>query len=119
MSWNWWWEGDGEGERFRYIRRESSELMMSDVFKVEDGQSIYDLNFPKRGYGKYLLRIVDPVSGHSSAQVFYAEYPGWWNNSDEGTEAAAMLTLEASKKSYEVGEPWKLRFQAGASETYM
>ncbi len=113
MSWNWWWEGDGEGERFRYIRRESSELMMSDVFKVEDGQSIYDLNFPKRGYGKYLLRIVDPVSGHSSAQVFYAEYPGWWNNSDEGTEAAAMLTLEASKKSYEVGETMEITVPSG------
>ena len=104
INWNWWWESNGESEIHRYIRRESSKLVKSEEFEVKNGRGVYDLSFPNKDYGKYLLRVVDEASGHSAAQDFFVEYPGWWNNTDEGTDAAAMLSLETKKPSYDVGE---------------
>ena len=113
LNWNWWWESGSDGDRFRYIRRESSQLISSDVYKVNDGKGFYELEFPEKGYGKYLIRVVDPVSGHSSSQQFYAEYPGWWSNTSDGTEAAAMLTLETDKEKYNVDEQIEVTIPSG------
>lgn len=113
INWNWWWESNGESEIHRYIRRESSKLVKSEVFEVKNGRGVYDLSFPNKDYGKYLLRVIDSESGHSAAQDFFVEYPGWWNNTDEGTDAASMLSLETKKAGYDVGEAMEVTVPSG------
>lgn len=113
LNWNWWWESRGGNDMYQYIRRESSTLLTSETFKVEDGKGMYELNFPEKGYGRYLLRVVDPVSGHAASQQFFAEYPGWWNNSEEGNEAASMLVFTPKKKHHNVGDDIELSIPSG------
>ncbi|MFD1550847.1 alpha-2-macroglobulin [Putridiphycobacter roseus] len=113
VSYNWWWEGDGADELTRYINRRSSDLIMSDYFSITKGKGIYDLNFPERGWGKYMLRIVDPVSGHSAMEEFYADYAGWYSDMDGNTEAASMLNLELDKEAYNVGEKATITVPSG------
>ena len=113
VSYNWWWEGNGEDELTNYVRRKSSDLLQTDYFNVKNGKSTYTLKFPDRGWGKYLIRVIDQVSGHSSMQTFYANYSGWYTDADGNTEAASMLNLEADKEAYKVGETAKINLPSG------
>lgn len=113
VSYNWWWEGDGADELTRYINRKSNDLIKSEYFTISNGKGIYDLKFPKKGWGKYMIRIIDPVSGHSSIEEFYGEYSGWYTEMSGSTEAASMLNLEIDKEEYEVGETAKVTVPSG------
>ena len=113
VSYNWWWEGDGADELTRYINRKSSDLIKSDYFTISKGKGIYDLKFPKKGWGKYMLRIIDPVSGHSAMEEFYADYSGWYSDMDGNTEAASMLNLELDKEDYQAGESAEITVPSG------
>jgi len=113
VSYNWWWEGNGADELTRYINRQSSDLVKSDYFTISNGKGVYDLRFPEKGWGKYLIRISDPVSGHSAMQEFYGDYSGWYTDMDGNTEAASMLSLEMDKDEYNVGEDAQFTVPSG------
>ncbi|MFK8037076.1 MAG: alpha-2-macroglobulin [Crocinitomicaceae bacterium] len=113
VSYNWWWEGDGADELTRYINRKSDDLIKSDYFNISNGKGIYNLKFPKRGWGKYMLRIIDPISGHSTMEEFYGDYSGWYSDMDGNTEAASMLNLELDKEEYNVGETAEITVPSG------
>lgn len=113
VSYNWWWEGDGADDLTRYINRKSNDLVKSENFTISKGKSIYNLSFSERGWGKYMIRIVDKVSGHSSLQEFYADYSGWYGDMDGNTEAASMLNLELDKEEYTVGETAQITVPSG------
>jgi len=113
VSYNWWWEGDGADDLTRYINRRSNDLIKSDNFTISNGKSIYDLNFPDRGWGKYMIRVIDQESGHSTLEEFYADYSGWYSDMDGNTEAASMLNLELDKAEYSVGETAQVTVPSG------
>lgn len=114
MRWNWWWEGEGGDELTRYVSRQSEDLVASESVRISDGKGVFNLTFPRPDWGKYMLRIVDPVSGHSAASVFYVMYPGWYNNDDGGgTDAASMLSIETGKAKYEVDEQIEVTVPSG------
>ncbi|MDX1350061.1 MAG: alpha-2-macroglobulin family protein, partial [Putridiphycobacter sp.] len=113
VSYNWWWEGDGADDLTRYINRRSGDLIKSDRFTISNGKAIYNLTFPRRGWGKYMLRIIDTESGHSTMEEFYADYSGWYSDMDGNTEAASMLNLETNKADYEVGETAEVTVPSG------
>ncbi|MFK8045205.1 MAG: alpha-2-macroglobulin [Crocinitomicaceae bacterium] len=113
VSYNWWWEGDGADELTRYINRKSDDLIKSEYYTITNGKGIYDLSFPKRGWGKYMLRVIDPVSGHSAMEEFYADYSGWYSDMDGNSEAASMLNLELDKEEYKVGETAEITVPSG------
>lgn len=113
MDWNWWWEGDGESELTRYINRQSAELVKSGTVQVNKGKGVYSLSFSQPDWGRYMVRVIDPVSGHSAAQEFYVEYPGWYNNSGGGNDAASMLSIETGKATFDVGEEIEVTVPSG------
>ena len=113
VSYNWWWEGDGADDLTRYINRKSNDLVQSDYFTISNGKGIYNLKFAKKGWGKYMLRIVDEVSGHSAMQEFFSDYSGWYSDMDGNTEAASMLNLELDKEEYELGETAEVTVPSG------
>lgn len=114
MRWNWWWEGDGENELTQYINRRSNDLIMSDNFTVSEGKSFYDLSFPRPGWGKYLVRIIDTESGHSTSQIFFGKYSSWYNDNSGGdNSAASALSIETDKEDYNVGEPIEVTIPSG------
>jgi hypothetical protein len=110
---NWWWEGNGGDELTRYISRSSAKLLQTHAVNVANGKSTYNLSFPEKGWGKYLLRVIDQASGHSAMHEFYGEYPGWYNNMEGNTEAASILSLEADKANYNVGEEVQITMPSG------
>ncbi len=117
LRWRWWWERSNNNDLANYVANKSANLIHSNTIDVKNGKMNYALEFNKNLYGRKLIRITDPVSGHSTGQIFYLTYSGWWNRGggDNGV-GAEMLTFSLDKKSYEVGEKVKInipKFETG------
>ncbi len=112
MNWNWWYESD-ESEITRYINRSSNNLRKTDQANISNGKLTYNLEFPEPDWGKYAVRIVDRVSGHSTMQTFYVRYSGWRNRDSGAGDAASMLTIEGDKEQYNVGDEMEITVPSG------
>jgi uncharacterized protein YfaS (alpha-2-macroglobulin family) len=117
LRWRWWWERSNNNDLASYVANKSANLIHSSLVNTKNGRANYALEFNKNLYGRKLIRITDPVSGHSTGQIFYLTYSGWWNRGggDNGV-GAEMLTFSLDKKSYEVGEDIEInipKFESG------
>ncbi len=109
INWRWWWER-GEGDELAsYVENESRNLIKTDYVSTINGKVMYQMNFGENLWGRKLIRITDPVSGHSTGATFYLSYKGWWNNSGSNNPGGAeMLTFTTDKEVYTVGDQIKL-----------
>ena len=103
ISWNWWWQSSSKHEVSQYVTGSYKKLIHTDYINTKKGNAIYELDLDKEIYGRYYIRITDPVSNHSSGEVFYMSYKSYWNSSEK-SEGAEMLVFDTDKKSYNVGE---------------
>ncbi|MDC0303625.1 MG2 domain-containing protein [Flavobacteriales bacterium] len=105
VYWRWWWERNSENDLARYVGNHNRHLVKSVTIDTKDGKAIYELDFGDRQYGRKFIRVTDPETGHSTGQVFYVTYKGWWND-DNGSSpgAAELLAFSTDKKKYAVGE---------------
>ncbi|MCB0408780.1 MAG: hypothetical protein KDD29_01085 [Flavobacteriales bacterium] len=109
VRWRWWWERSDEDDLARYVANKSSNLIRTEYIDTKNGKGMFEMKFDQNMYGRKLIRVIDPVSGHSSGQLFYLTYKGWWNNGgQDNPEGAEMLTFSTDKKSYNVGEEVKV-----------
>ncbi|HBX85036.1 MAG TPA: hypothetical protein DEH15_18445 [Marinilabiliales bacterium] len=105
IYWRWWWEYSDDEDLGRYLSNESQNLMKTDYIDTKAGKAMYEMNLNQESWGRKLIRITDPVSGHSTGQLFYTTYKGWWNSNDtDNPGGAEMLTFSTDKKTYAVGE---------------
>ena len=107
ISWNWWWQSSSKYEISQYVTGSYKKLIHTDYIDTRKGNAIYELDLDKEIYGRYYIRITDPVSNHSSGEVFYMSYKNYWASSEK-SEGAEMLVFNTDKKSYNVGEEVKI-----------
>ena len=116
IRWRWWWERSSDDDLARYISNRSSSLMKTDYVNTKAGKVLYELTFDRNTWGRKLIRVTDPVTGHSSGKLFYTSYKGWWDNAGQDKPGGAeMLTFSTDKTKYNVGE--KVKVELPASET--
>lgn len=104
VHWRWWWEYNDRYDLARYVANSSSNRIRIDTVNTENGEVRYDLKFENDRWGRKLIRITDPTTGHSTGSVFYMSYSGWWNNPDNNPGGAEMLTFKTDKEKYKPGE---------------
>ncbi len=105
VSYNWWWDGDMDGSN-SYMSAPSSQLI-SDQELTTDPKGRATLNFriARPDWGRFVVRVSDEASGHVSAAWVYVDWPGYEGRSRrEGGKEAAMLTFNADRDTYEVGQ---------------
>lgn len=108
IAWSYWWEDNEEQLLSDYISAEGRSLIKTDFVSTVNGKVNYELSFDQPSWGKKFIRVIDPVSGHSSGTLFYTSYSGWWNPAADNPEGAEMLTFSTDKEVYEVGEEIKV-----------
>lgn len=110
ISWRWWWSS-GRENLSRYNSDTYHQPYKSMRLNTgKNGKAKFTLNIPKQDRGRYLIRVIDPVSGHATGRTLYF-YDNWWENiSSEDKEAAKMLIFNSDKKSYKVGEIARITF---------
>jgi len=108
LDWRWWWEGDDDGLS-RYVNNASSHRISATTLNTVSGKAVFNLDISKNYWGRIMVRVVDPITGHSAAQVIRMTYDGWLANmGEEGAKGATMLMFDLERDTYKVGE--EIRF---------
>ncbi|MCL3782673.1 hypothetical protein EMN47_19990 [Prolixibacteraceae bacterium JC049] len=105
IDWRWWWDSNYENLA-SYIGRSSTRIIEKKTLSTTNGKGTVDLkiNYHNwRDYGRYLIRITDPKSGHSAGVTAY--FSKWYGRMPEGMPGnATVLNFSSDKKKYNVGE---------------
>ncbi len=104
VNWRWWWDYSDEDESGNYVESSYRTLTKTEYVSTKNGKLLYDLTFDKPSWGRKMIKITDPVSGHSCGKVFYTTYSSWWNEGGHGPGGPEMLTFSTDKSKYNVGE---------------
>ncbi|TXB62686.1 alpha-2-macroglobulin family protein [Phaeodactylibacter luteus] len=102
IEWRWWWD-NGQDNVSRYNSgTHYGALEKATLTTGKDGKAVWETNVDQ--WGRYLVRVCDPETGHCAGDFFYAGYP-WYGDEGEGyREEAAMISFTSDKKQYEVGQ---------------
>lgn len=109
VYWRWWWERSNQDNLSRYVANRNKNLIKTATISTKNGKAMFALNLGGDYYGRKFIKVIDPVTGHSTGQAFYVTYKGWWDNGGgENPGGAEMLTFSTDKKIYQVGEKIKV-----------
>ncbi len=108
LQWRWWWDNSWESKS-NYTSSYYSKLISSSTVKTDGGEGIYSLRVDYPEWGRYMLKVKDPVSGHSTGKIIYIDWPGWAGKQKKGElGGATMLSFNVEKESLNVGESIKI-----------
>ena len=104
IEWRWWWNR-GYDNLSRYenatVHRPFKELT---VTTGADGKGNFNINIPDDDGGRFLVRVIDEVSGHATGRTAYF-YRNWWKRPTTGdTESSKILLFASDKEKYKLGE---------------
>ena len=106
---NWWWSGNMD-EPSNYMTAPSTRVVHeAEVTTDAQGKARFNFRVDRPLWGRFIVRLSDPASGHVAATELYVDWPGYGGRSrrEEG-EGAAMLTFNTDKEKYAVGDHCEL-----------
>ena len=104
IEWKWWWDRSGESLA-QYVSSVRTLPIAKAEVATRDGAGSWTFRIRYPAWGRFLIRVEDPVSGHASGQIVYIDWPGWAGRArEEGGAGATALSFTADKPSYKVGE---------------
>ena len=112
IRWRWWWDNSYENAS-SYTSRSVSEKISTGSAVTSNGKGTYNLRVA-RDWGRYYLKVTDPVSGHSTGKVFYLTYPGWGSQVRGQLGGVTMLDFSVEKEQVNVGEDIQVTFPSSA-----
>ena len=113
IQWRWWWDESGN-QLSNFTQDRYNKLIKTENVQLVNGKGKWNLKINQADWGRYLIRIKDPETGHSTGKIIYADWPNWserLQNTDP-TEAA-MLSFTSDKPNYKVGEEATLTIPTG------
>jgi uncharacterized protein YfaS (alpha-2-macroglobulin family) len=116
LNYNWWWDGSLTGSA-SYISSPSVELQQEHALITDaKGKAVLSLRINRPQWGRFAVRVTDPASGHASAVQVYMDWPGWEGRSRrQDPDQAAVLSFNADKEKYQVGEQATLIIPSGGT----
>lgn len=110
IEWRWWWNR-GYDNLSRYenatVHRPFKEM---EVVTGANGKGSFSVNVPDDDGGRFLIRVIDEVSGHAAGRTAYF-YRNWWRRPASGdTESSKILIFSADKEKYTLGEQATVTF---------
>ncbi len=112
IRWRWWWDNSYENSS-SYTSRSVSEKISTGSAITSNGKGTYKLRVA-RDWGRYYLKVSDPISGHSTGKIFYLTYPGWASQVRGQLGGVTMLDFSVEKEQVNVGEDIQVTFPSSA-----
>ncbi|OYU81136.1 MAG: hypothetical protein CFE23_06505 [Flavobacterium sp. BFFFF1] len=114
-EWRWWW--DASEDNYSNFNSSNATTSYKNFIISTDtnGRGSIQFSVPDEEWGRYLIRVIDPVDGHATAETVLIDWPVWsgkTRNTDATT--ANMLVFSTDKKNYAVGEKAKVSFPSSA-----
>ena len=114
INWRWWWSSSDDNLSKYSSSTYHKSYQTIKVNTNSEGKGSFKLNIPERDNGRFLIRVLDTKSGHSTGRTAYF-YRNWWRNSSSNDkDAAKMLVFSADKETYTIGETAKITFPSGS-----
>jgi uncharacterized protein YfaS (alpha-2-macroglobulin family) len=114
VEWRWWWNSSYDDLASYVSSNYHRPYSTSKVNTDAKGKVSFNIKIPDNDRGRYLIRVVDPVSGHATGRTAYF-YKNWWQKAPSSDkDAAKMLVFSADKEKYNVGEIAKVTFASGS-----
>lgn len=104
IDWQWWWDASYESLA-SYIGSSEHVPIFNEQMSTINGEGQFNFRIEYPEWGRYLIRVVDPFTGHASGKVVYIDWPGWAGRARrEDPGGASMLSFSSDKQKYAVGE---------------
>ncbi len=113
IDWRWWWEKSDE-DLGRFISSGSHKVTDSGTINITQGKATIPFRIDQPEWGRYLVRVENPLSGHATAQTVMVDWPGWAGDSRD-MEGASILSFQSDKPGYETGEEITVTFPSSAT----
>ncbi len=108
LDWRWWWDNSSNNVP-SYVTQSYNRPMQEGIINVSGGKGSWTLRMNYPEWGRYYVRVCDPVTGHCAGKLFYMDWPGWAGKAKRDYPgAASMLEFSADKENYAVGETIQL-----------
>ncbi|WP_448699256.1 alpha-2-macroglobulin [Mucilaginibacter sp. AW1-3] len=104
IKWHWWWDNSGNGVS-NFTQNEYNKFVKSETITLVNGRGKWKMRINQPEWGRYLIKVKDDVSGHSTGKEIYIDWPNWAQRlQQDNPSEASMLSFTADKKNYRVGE---------------
>ncbi len=113
LDWRNWWESAGD-ELADFVGNTYNRPIVSKTIQATNGIGKFSFRIDRPDWGRFYIRVVDPVSGHSAGKIVFIDWPGWAGRPmRDNPEAASMLTFNSDKPKYQVGETAEISIPTG------
>ncbi|WP_183559565.1 alpha-2-macroglobulin family protein [Mucilaginibacter sp. SP1R1] len=114
VQWRWWWDQTGD-ETSNFTQDKLNKLIKAETVQLNNGRGKWTLRIPKADWGRYLIKVKDEQTGHSTGKFIYVDWPNWSERLQQSNPTeAAMLSFTSDKTSYKVGEQATLTIPTAA-----
>ncbi len=104
IDWKWWWDASDESLA-SFIGSSEHMPIFDEKINTRNGEGDFSFRIQYPEWGRYLIRIVDPSTGHATGKIVYIDWPGWAGREQrEHPGGATMLSFSSDKQNYTVGE---------------
>ncbi len=104
VKWRWWWDEE-ENSVSNFTQDEYNKLISTSTLQLNNGKGSWNLRINQPEWGRYLIRVRDLETGHSTGKFVYIDWPNWGDRlQNENPSEAAMLSFTSNKEKYKVGE---------------
>ena len=103
LKWRWWWDQSDEGTA-NYMSNTEAQAIAHGEINTVNGKGTWTFNIKQPEWGRFLVKAYDPISGHSTGQIVYIDWPGWAGRARENGQGATMLSFASDKNNYNIGE---------------
>jgi uncharacterized protein YfaS (alpha-2-macroglobulin family) len=113
IQWRWWWDETGN-ELSNFTQDRYNKLIKTETVELVNGKGRWSLKINQADWGRYLIRVKDEATGHSTGKIIYADWPNWSERLQQTSPTeAAMLSFTSDKTNYKVGEEATLTIPTG------
>ena len=113
IDWRWWYDRY-DGASLNYLSSASVNEVKSQKVNLTKGKGVWPIQIPDPDWGRYLLVVTDPISGHSAASFAYFDWP-YQRRAQRGGSASTILQLIADKETYAPGDSATVSFLSPAN----
>ncbi|WP_368045653.1 alpha-2-macroglobulin [Mucilaginibacter sp. BT774] len=104
IQWRWWWDQTGD-QMSNFTQDKYNKLIKTETVRLTNGKGSWNLHIAPEDWGRYLIKVSDQQTGHSSGKIIYVDWPNWSERLQQTNPTeASMLSFTSDKTNYKVGE---------------
>ncbi|MBS1651707.1 MAG: hypothetical protein JSU07_06820 [Bacteroidetes bacterium] len=105
LEWHWWWDQYND-DAANYANDVYHKSVFSQEVTTVSGKAQVNINIKENDWGRYLIRVSDAESGHTTSQIIYFDWINWMSRegSADNKIMANMLHFTSDKNEYKVDE---------------